>query len=74
MQKVIGSTPISSTKSPGYGAFSLNMFFVYILYSRSADRYYVGQTDNPEKRLSDHNAGISGYTSQAGDWIIVHLE
>ncbi|MFM2206852.1 MAG: hypothetical protein RL213_827, partial [Bacteroidota bacterium] len=38
------------------------------------DRYYVGQTDNPEKRLSDHNAGISGYTSQAGDWIIVHLE
>lgn len=33
------------------------MFFVYILYSRSADRYYVGQTENFERRLQFHNSG-----------------
>ncbi|MBS1541997.1 MAG: GIY-YIG nuclease family protein, partial [Bacteroidetes bacterium] len=26
-------------------------YFVYILYSKSADRYYVGETDNIDKRL-----------------------
>ena len=34
--------------------FSLNpnpMHYVYILYSRSADKYYVGQTPDIETRL-----------------------
>ncbi|MCB0400737.1 MAG: GIY-YIG nuclease family protein [Flavobacteriales bacterium] len=50
------------------------MYFVYILYSRQADRYYVGQSDNPQERLIAHNSGISRYTSIASDWTIVHLE
>jgi putative endonuclease len=31
------------------------MFYLYILYSRKVDKYYVGQTDNVEKRLDFHN-------------------
>src|SRR5438046_486694 len=50
------------------------MYFVYVLYSRQLDRYYVGQTDNIEERLQSHLSGISKYTSSAKDWTIVHHE
>ncbi|MBN3519274.1 GIY-YIG nuclease family protein, partial [Algoriphagus lutimaris] len=32
------------------------LFFVYILYSGSKDRYYIGQTENLEERLFQHNS------------------
>ena len=31
------------------------MYYVYILYSLTSDKYYVGQTDNLELRLKFHN-------------------
>ncbi len=31
------------------------MFYIYILYSESADRYYVGHTNDPARRLIEHN-------------------
>ena len=33
------------------------MFFIYILYSHTADRYYVGHTNDVARRLKDHNEG-----------------
>jgi predicted GIY-YIG superfamily endonuclease len=30
------------------------MYYVYILYSKEKDRYYIGQTENVEKRLNEH--------------------
>ena len=34
------------------------MFYTYILYSEKIDRYYVGYSANPEKRLDErHNKG-----------------
>ena len=34
------------------------MFFVYILYSEKLKRYYVGFSENPQKRLQErHNEG-----------------
>ena len=50
------------------------MFFVYILYSKKIDRYYVGYTSDPEKRLLEHNTGISAYTSRADDWELMYQE
>jgi putative endonuclease len=44
------------------------MFFVYIVYSTSLDRYYVGYTQDLAKRLNDHNSGISAYTARSKDW------
>jgi len=34
------------------------MYFIYILYSKKLDRYYVGTTDDVVKRLSEHNSGL----------------
>ena len=31
------------------------MYYIYILYSESADRYYVGHTNDPARRLTEHN-------------------
>jgi len=33
------------------------MYFVYILKSLKDEGYYIGQTDNLEKRLEKHNKG-----------------
>jgi putative endonuclease len=46
---------------------------VYVIVD-SMGRRYVGQTDNLEKRLATHNAGMSKWTSRGKDWRIVHTE
>ena len=33
----------------------MEAFYVYILYSKSLDRFYIGQTSNVENRLRFHN-------------------
>ena len=47
------------------------MFYVYILHSSSTNRFYVGQTDNLQKRLNDHNRGASPYTKPGSPWTMV---
>ncbi len=34
-------------------------FFVYMLHCAD-DSYYIGQTDNLEKRIAEHEAGLGG--------------
>ncbi|MBI2281718.1 MAG: GIY-YIG nuclease family protein [Bacteroidetes bacterium] len=46
-------------------------FYVYILQSTIDGRFYIGQTDNVSKRLSEHNSGKSKYTSKYLPWNIV---
>jgi len=46
----------------------MNLFFVYIIYSLRLDKYYVGYTIDIEKRLAEHNGGVSTFTSKAIDW------
>ncbi|WP_421874750.1 GIY-YIG nuclease family protein [Marinoscillum sp.] len=46
-------------------------FFVYILYSESADKYYKGQTNNLEDRLKRHNAGAEVATVKGRPWKVV---
>jgi putative endonuclease len=38
------------------------------------DRFYVGHTADLTKRISEHNAGHSRYTSKACDWVLVFSE
>ena len=47
---------------------------VYILYSETLDKYYVGQTENLDQRLKSHAMKISTYTSRADDWRLVYTE
>jgi putative endonuclease len=53
------------------------MYFVYILYSQSADRYYVGHTANIASRLESHHredfADVK-YTRKNGPWRLVYIE
>ena len=46
------------------------LFYVYILHSESANKYYVGHTPDPHKRLSEHNAydNFSKYTAKYKPW------
>ncbi len=51
------------------------MYTVYILYSREADRFYIGHTGQIlEERLKKHLSAHKGFTAKAGDWEIVHQE
>ncbi len=46
-------------------------FYTYILYSISIDKYYIGQTEDVEKRLSEH---IIRKNLGASDWQLKHTE
>ena len=50
------------------------MYYCYILYSKTADQFYIGHTNNPEERLKKHNTNHKGYTGKYSDWKIVHIE
>ncbi len=50
------------------------MFYVYLLQSKLDKSYYIGQTNDLEKRLFDHNEGLSKYTSRKRPWEIVYFE
>ena len=47
------------------------MFYLYILYSTSSDKYYIGYTDNIKRRLFEHNnSERTTYTSKHRPWVI----
>jgi putative endonuclease len=50
------------------------MFYVYILESQTTHRLYIGQSDDPDKRLNDHNRGASIYTKDKGPWMRIFLK
>lgn len=49
-------------------------YFVYILKSLEYEKTYVGITNNPERRLTEHNAGKSIYTRKFKPWQVVYKE
>ncbi len=54
------------------------MYFAYILYSSTRDKYYVGACKDLDKRILKHNTNHAGFTGKTGDWILkwseVHQE
>jgi len=50
------------------------MFFVYIIYSESLKKYYVGHTNNFERRLYEHNSGQTVYSSRGIPWVLIYKE
>jgi len=45
--------------------------YVYILYSNTKDRYYIGSTSDIEERLKRHNAGATPSTKAGKPWKVV---
>ncbi|MFZ5845685.1 MAG: GIY-YIG nuclease family protein, partial [Patescibacteria group bacterium] len=47
---------------------------VYILQNIKSGRYYIGSTNDKERRLSEHNRGQTKSTKRKGAWKIIHKE
>ncbi len=47
------------------------MGFVYILRSESLGMYYIGCSDNVERRLLEHNSNQVKATRSKGPWVLV---
>ena len=56
--------------------YTCTMFIVYIIYSSSLNKYYVGYTgDSIEQRIRRHNSSVKkGFTSFASDWELKYVE
>ena len=50
------------------------MYYTYILYSKTRDRYYIGHTKDILLRLQRHNEGWSKSTKSGIPWIVVYSE
>lgn len=52
------------------------MFWVYSLYNKSCSKLYIGQTENLERRIRQHNEHtFKGYTSRyRGEWMLIYKE
>ena len=47
------------------------MYYLYILHSAKSDRYYVGITEHPFRRLWEHNhSERDTYTSKHRPWML----
>ena len=45
--------------------------FIYIIYSKTIDKHYVGYSKDPWVRVIQHNANsMDKYTGRAKDWIL----
>ncbi|WP_337866708.1 GIY-YIG nuclease family protein, partial [Ignavibacterium sp.] len=49
------------------------MYTVYVLYSIDFNKIYIGQTEEVQRRLFEHNNGLlSSYTKRYKPWQIVY--
>ena len=51
--------------------FFIMKYFVYILFSKLANRYYTGQTNNIENRIIEHNSGETKSIVNGIPWELV---
>ncbi len=52
-------------------------YYVYIIYSSTSDRYYVGHTNHVIRRLNEHNDPLANhhkYCSKNGPWELKFYE
>jgi putative endonuclease len=60
-EQVAGSSPVRGSKMK---------YYLYFLYSGSLDKYYIGHTNNLERRIYEHNLGKEKFTRKSIPWEI----
>ena len=50
------------------------MYYVYLLYSKQLDRFYLGYTADLRRRLVEHKEGRNRSTSRTQDWMVAYYE
>ncbi len=63
---VVGSNPIPPTNSQRWS--------LYILRSEKTARYYVGHTNDLDRRVREHNSGQTKSTRPGRPWVLVYVE
>jgi len=48
--------------------------FLYVLQSESSGKFYIGSTDDLQRRLSEHRRGHTPSTRGRGPWKLAHQE
>lgn len=53
-----------------------SMHIVYVLENQNDKSWYVGQTDNLKRRITEHNSSIGGRTTRikGGPWKLMYAE
>ena len=49
-------------------------FIVYILFSSTKNKFYIGYTSELEERIIRHNQKSKGFTGNTNDWKIFYTE
>ena len=49
------------------------MYFVYIIESKTAEKWYYGYSERPDERLKEHNGNHDHFTAGKGPWILIFL-
>ena len=49
-------------------------FIVYILFSSTKNKFYIGYTSELEERIIRHNQKSKGFTGNTNDWKNVYTE
>ena len=49
-------------------------YYVYVLESLKTGKSYTGLTSNLERRLREHNQGLSRFTRRKGPWRVLYSE
>ncbi len=52
----------------------MSMFYIYLLFSKSLNKYHVGSTSKIEERLLKHNSNHKGFTGTTNDWQLAYFE
>ena len=68
-----GGTTLKTPRQMSWGFFNLDpMHYLYVIYSEHLKRYYIGESQDPENRLEQHNTHYfkNNFTKAANDWVI----
>jgi hypothetical protein len=49
-------------------------YCVYVLWSPAGRRFHIGLSEDPQKRLAQHNQGDRGWTARYAAWKLVYSE
>ena len=53
----------------------MSNYTVYLLKSKTTGKHYTGQTEDLERRLKEHNAGLLGKSTKGkGPWDVIYKE